>query len=65
MKNYIVYMLEAWGFCVMVYIFDKLNLNVFNTKGLLLMVCVWAIGHVSVKHVVEKIMKERNNNKQN
>ncbi|MDF2871075.1 MAG: hypothetical protein K0R05_2650 [Anaerocolumna sp.] len=65
MKNYIVYMLEAWGFCVMIYIFDKFNFNIFNTKGLLLMVCVWAVGHVIVSHVVEKIMKERNKKKQN
>ncbi|WOO37543.1 hypothetical protein R2R35_03340 [Anaerocolumna sp. AGMB13020] len=65
MKNYIAYMLEAWGFCIMVYIFDKLKLNVFHTKGLLLMVCVWAAGHVIVKHVVKKIIKEYTGKKQN
>ncbi len=64
MKNYIVYMLEAWGFGVMIYIFDKLNFNIFNTKGLLLMVCVWAVGHIIVNRAVEKIMKKRDKSKQ-
>lgn len=61
MKQTLYYYVEAFLFFALIGGLEFFKVDIFNTKGLLLVVAFWTVGHIMIKRGVNRLIQNYEN----